>query len=118
MGMFHKPPPWAKRITHANHVYQIIPIHMSAFSARSIINKRSTSGYCTFVWGNLITWRSKKQIVVAHNSEEAEYQAMAHGVCEMLWLKQVLVELKRPIEVPMKLYCDNKAAINIAHNPV
>ena len=43
---------------------------------------------------------------------------MAHGVCEMLWLKQVLVELKRPIEVRMKLYCDNKTAISIAHNPV
>ena len=43
---------------------------------------------------------------------------MAHGACEMLWLKQVLVELKRPIEIPMKLYCDNKAAISITHNPV
>ena len=43
---------------------------------------------------------------------------MAHGVCEMLWLKQVLVKLKRPIEVPMKLYCDNEAAISIAHNPI
>ena len=43
---------------------------------------------------------------------------MVYHVCEMLWLKQVLVELKKPIEVPMKLYCDNKAAISIAHNSV
>ena len=43
---------------------------------------------------------------------------MAHGVCEILWLKQVLVELKRPIELPMKLNCDNTAAISIAQNPV
>ena len=26
----------------------------------SITDKRSTSGYCTFVWGNLVTWQSKK----------------------------------------------------------
>ena len=43
---------------------------------------------------------------------------MAHGVCEILWLKQVLVELKRPIEVLMKLFCDKKVLISIAHNPV
>ena len=86
--------------------------------AGSITNRRSTSGYCTFVWGHLVTWRSKKQSVVARSSAKGEYRAMAHGVCEMLWLKQVLVELKRPNEVPMKLYCDNKAAISIAHNPI
>ena len=27
-------------------------------------------------------------------------------------------ELKKSIESPIKLYCDNKAAISIAHNPV
>jgi ATP sulfurylase len=43
---------------------------------------------------------------------------MTYGVCEILWLKKNLEELKRPLEMPMKLYCDNKAAINIAHNLV
>ena len=28
------------------------------------VDKKSTSGYCTYVWGNLVTWRSKKQSVV------------------------------------------------------
>ena len=43
-------------------------------------DRRSTSGYCTFVGGNLVTWRSKKQPVVALSSAEAEYRAMARGV--------------------------------------
>ncbi|KAL5706521.1 Beta-galactosidase 8 [Ranunculus cassubicifolius] len=34
-------------------------------------DRRSTSGYCTFVGGNLVTWRSKKQPVVARSSAEA-----------------------------------------------
>ena len=33
--------------------------------ARSIVDRRSTIGYCTFLGGNLVTWRSKKQTVVA-----------------------------------------------------
>ncbi|KAL3813205.1 hypothetical protein ACJIZ3_014473 [Penstemon smallii] len=52
------------------------------------IDKRSTSGYCTFVWANLVTWRSKKQNVVARSTAEAEYRSMAQGVCEILWLKR------------------------------
>ena len=43
---------------------------------------------------------------------------MANGVCELLWLQRILVELRMPMKTPMKLYCDNKAAISIAHNPV
>ena len=95
-----------------------IEAHTNADWGGSITDRRSTSSYCTFVWVNLVTWRGKKQSVVARSSAKAEHRAMAHGVCEILWLKQVLVELKRPIELPMKLYCDNKAAISIAHNPV
>ena len=56
--------------------------------------------------------------MVVRSSAEAEFRAVAHGICELLWLKKVLEELKIIIDVPMKLYCDNKAVINIAHNPV
>ncbi|RVW73403.1 Retrovirus-related Pol polyprotein from transposon RE1 [Vitis vinifera] len=83
-----------------------------------VTDRRSTTGYYTFVWGNLVTWRSKKQSVMARSSAEAEFSAMSHGICEMLWLKRVLEELRQPIEGTMKLYCDNKAAISIAHNPI
>ena len=81
-------------------------------------DRKSTSGYCTYVWGNLITWRSKKQNVVSRISVEAEYRSMANGVCEVLWIKRVLDELKQEIKLPIKLFCDNKVAINITHNPV
>lgn len=79
---------------------------------------RSTSGYCTFLGGNLVTWKSKKQNIVARSSAEAEFRAMAMGICELLWLKIVLQDLKIQWESPMRLYCDNKSAISIAHNPV
>ncbi|RVW64572.1 Retrovirus-related Pol polyprotein from transposon TNT 1-94 [Vitis vinifera] len=75
-------------------------------------------GYCSFVWGNLVTWRSKKQSVVARSSAEAEFRAMAQGICEGIWLNRLLEELRVPLKHPMVLYCDNQAAISIAKNPV
>ncbi|KAE8723356.1 MORC family CW-type zinc finger protein 3 isoform 2 [Hibiscus syriacus] len=84
----------------------------------SSTDRRSTTGYCSFVWGNLVTWRSKKQLVVSRSSAEAEFRAMAQGVYELLWLRRILEELKVERDKPMKLYCDNKSAISIAQNPV
>ena len=65
-----------------------------------------------------MTWRSKKQTVVARSSTKVEFHAIAHGMCKLLWLKQLLREIGMKEEMPMKMYCDNKATINISHNPV
>ncbi|XP_043697353.1 uncharacterized mitochondrial protein AtMg00810-like, partial [Telopea speciosissima] len=54
--------------------------HSSHLEASCRISRRSTSGYYTFVGENLVTWRSKKQSVVARSSAEVEFRAMAHGV--------------------------------------
>nr|CAN71693.1 hypothetical protein VITISV_012128 [Vitis vinifera] len=84
----------------------------------SLVDRRSTSGYCTFLGGNLVTWRSKKQNVVARSSAESDFRVIAQGLCELLWLKIILDDLRIKWDGPMKLYCDNKSTINIAHNPI
>ena len=93
-------------------------IYTDADFAGSPLDRRSTIGYCTFLGGNLVSWRSKKQNVVARSSAEAEFRAMTTRVCELLWVKIILEDLKVQWSKPMKLYCDNKSTINIAHNPV
>ena len=63
-------------------------------------------------------WRSKKYNVVARSSAEDEFRGMALGVCEALWLRLLLKDLGYPPRKPIRLYCDNKAACDIAHNPI
>ncbi|KAK3005339.1 hypothetical protein RJ639_015952 [Escallonia herrerae] len=86
--------------------------------AGNATDRRSTSGYFTFVGGNLVTWRSKKQNVVALSSAEAEFRGMAKGLCELLWLKGLLAEIGYSSKSSMNMFCDNKSAIQIAENPV
>lgn len=40
-------------------------------------------------------------------------KSSALGLCELLWLK-ILLALRLMGNKPMKLYCDNKAAVDIA----
>jgi hypothetical protein len=60
----------------------------------------------------------KKQTVVARSSTEAEYRAMAHATCELLWLKHLLEELHFCEIGPMELVCDNQSALHLSSNPV
>jgi hypothetical protein len=57
-------------------------------------DKKSTSGYYMFIGDNLVSWKSKKQPVVARSTAEAEYRAMTLSVAEMIWLRSILMELK------------------------
>jgi len=65
-----------------------------------------------------VTCRSKKQSVVARSNVEAEYRAIAQGICEMICLGKLMGDLQVPITIPTKLYCDSKSAINIVKNLV
>jgi hypothetical protein len=49
---------------------------------------------------------------------EAEVRIVTHGVSEILWLKILLKIFACDSKDSMRLYYDNKVAINIAHNPV
>lgn len=64
----------------------------------------------------MVSWRSKKKSVVARSSAKVEFRAMALALCEILWLRIVLDDLRFSIQDTVKLWCDNQSAINIAHN--
>ncbi|KAB2628036.1 hypothetical protein D8674_032831 [Pyrus ussuriensis x Pyrus communis] len=107
-----------KGVLYRKHGHLRIEGFTDADWAGSVGDRRSTSGYFTFVGGNLVTWRSKKQKVVSRSSAEAEFRGMAHGICELLWLRKLLEGLGFKPKETMRLYCDNKSARDIADNPV
>ncbi|KAM2024302.1 hypothetical protein PS1_017295 [Malus domestica] len=107
-----------KGVLYQKHGHLRVEGFTDADWAGSVSDRRSTSGYFTFVGGNLVTWQSKKQKVVSRSSAEAEYRGMAHGICEILWLQKLLGGLGFKPKETMRLYCDNKSARDIADNPV
>ena len=103
---------------YENRCHTQIVGYSDADWAGSPTDRHSTSGYCVFIGGNLISWRSKKQDVVVISSVEAEYRAMALATCELIWLKNLLQELRFGKDEHMKLICDNQAALHISSNPI
>ena len=108
-----------KEILFAKNVdHQSIEVYIDADWASAVDDKRSTSGYFTFVGGKLVTWKSKKQNVVARSSAKEKFKGMTLGLCEALWLRLLLHDLGYLSRQPIRLFCYNKAACDIAHNPV
>ena len=66
--------------------------------------------------GSLVTWRSKKQKVVALSIAEVEIRGIEKGITEIIWLKKLLSE-QGFHKKACKLFCDNKATICISKNP-
>ncbi|CAN6713208.1 unnamed protein product [Malus baccata var. baccata] len=82
------------------------------------LDRKSTTGFCTFVGGNLVTWKNKKQAVIARSSAEDEYRAKASTACELIWLKSLLSSLGFSSTQPMYLHYDNQVVMHMASNSV
>jgi len=80
-------------------------------------DRRSTSGYVFMLAGGAISWSSKKQSAITLSSTEAEYIAGTHAAKKVIWLRQLLSNLKFLTSSATTLYIDNQSAIAITKNP-
>ena len=71
-------------------------------------------GFVIYFMGAPISFTSKQLKVVALSSAEAEYAAASYTCREVVFIRNVLVDLGFPIKLPTVICVDNKAAIEIA----
>ncbi|GKD85187.1 retrovirus-related pol polyprotein from transposon TNT 1-94, partial [Tanacetum coccineum] len=81
-------------------------------------SRRSITGFGIFLGNTLISWHSKKQLVVSRSSTKAEYRALADCSCEITWLISLLKDLSIFVTIPVRILCDNIYTIALASYPV
>ncbi|GKA63771.1 retrovirus-related pol polyprotein from transposon TNT 1-94 [Tanacetum coccineum] len=92
-------------------------VYADSDHAGDYVDRKSTSGICTFVRCCLTYWFSKKQAALAISTIEAEYVSAGKACQQELWMKQALIDYDvRLDDVP--IMCDNKGAIDLSKNPV
>jgi hypothetical protein len=71
-----------------------------------------------FLGDNLVSWSAKQQIVIYRSSAKAEYRAIANGVVEATWLRQLLHDLQTLPSRCTLVYYDNINVLYLSTNPV
>ncbi|GJU38336.1 hypothetical protein Tco_1191293 [Tanacetum coccineum] len=90
-------------------------VYANSHHAGDYVDRKSTSGICTFVGYCLTSWFSKKQAALAISTTEAEYVSAEKACQQALWMKQALIDYDvRLDDVP--IMCDNKGAIDLRKN--
>lgn len=87
--------------------------------AVNVDDRKSTGGYYLYLSGNLVSWSSKKQSVVARSSTEAGYKSLVFAATDILLFQSLYKELQLELVGTLILLCDNLiSAKQLAHNPV
>ena len=85
--------------------------------ASCIDTRKSTSGHVFRIGDATVSWRSKKQPIVALSSTEAEYIAWCAAAQETIWLRNLLKNIGFLQTGATTLYEDNQGAIALSKNP-
>nr|GEX10512.1 copia protein [Tanacetum cinerariifolium] len=67
-------------------------VYTDSDHAGDYVDRKITSGVCTFMGCCLTSWFSKKQTALAIFTTEAEYVSVGKACQQTLWMKQVLVD--------------------------
>lgn len=80
-------------------------------------DSKSTSGYVFKVFGNTVSWASRKQNTVAQSSAEAEFAALAESMNEAEWIRGLLIELGFTFDRPIIIHEDSQSCKKAAEAP-
>jgi len=81
-------------------------------------DSKATSGYIFSIAVGAVSWKSKKQTILAQSTMESEMIALATATEEASWLRSLLAEIplwEKPLSAVL-IYCDSTAAIAMIKN--
>ena len=76
----------------------------------------SVSGFCIFLQGCPISWKSKGQRSISLSSSEAELMALSEATREIKFIYEILISMGVKVKLPIICRVDNVGAIFIAEN--
>ena len=79
-------------------------------------SKRNVNIGCTFLNGSMIKMYTKLMAIVAWSTTEAWLNAAILEAMDMMMAYYIIWTLKLTVELPMKLYIDNKSAVDLPNN--
>ena len=77
---------------------------------------KSTTRYVVIASGGAITWKSKKQTVIALSTMESEYIVLSESGKEAVWLWNLFQELGFIQLSPTIIKGDNYGSVKLSHN--
>ena len=100
----------------SNQTYVDVVGFTDADWAGDVVERKSTSGYVFQICGGTVSWRSKRQEIVALSSTEAEYIALSFAAKELMWLRSFLKDLGYEQQSNL-LYENNQGSTALSKNP-
>ncbi|GJZ94248.1 hypothetical protein Tco_0666451 [Tanacetum coccineum] len=88
-----------------------ISIYADSDHAGDYVDRKSTSGICTFMGCCSTSWFSKKQTALTISTTKVEYVIARKACQQALWMKQALVDYGICLD-DIPIMCDNKGAID------
>ena len=80
-------------------------------------SRKSTEGYVFSLCGGAVSWKSKKETVVALSTCEAEYISICSATKEAVWLSRIVNDiLGVKNTTPVPLHIENDGSIDLAKN--
>ena len=94
----------------------VVDVYSDADFANGVSIK-SVSGMVLRMYGNCVFWRSKRQVIIAGHTTEAEQISVSSAANELMWIKQLCTDLSITAKKPT-LWGDNKSANLLPVNPI
>ena len=85
--------------------------------AGDVDTRKSTSGFLFLIGNATISWRTKKQTVIALSSTEAEYVSLCSATQETRWFRYLLESIGFKQHIPITIYEESQGAIALSKNP-